>query len=172
MPAAMITPAYVRTMAAYNAEMNRRIYAAAGRLGEAERRRDRGAFWGSIHGTLSHLLWGDRMWMSRFDGWEKPTQPLKQSGGLHDDFAALTQARAAADEALCDWAGRLEADWLAGEQRWYSGAAGREMAAPRGFLLAHMFNHQTHHRGQVHVLLTQAGQDPGDTDLFLLPPLD
>ena len=60
-----VGPAFVRTMAAYNAEMNRRIYTAAQRLPERERRLARGAFWGSIHGTLCHLLWGDRMWMSR-----------------------------------------------------------------------------------------------------------
>ena len=61
----MITPAYVRLMAEYNAEMNRRLYAAAARLTDAERRTDRGAFWGSIHGTLNHLVWGDTQWMSR-----------------------------------------------------------------------------------------------------------
>ena len=68
----LINPAYVRTMAAYNAEMNRRIYGAAERLGDDVRRQDRGAFWASIHGTLCHLLWGDQMWMARFDGWPKP----------------------------------------------------------------------------------------------------
>ena len=69
---ALVNAAFVRTMAAYNAEMNRRLYAAAGRLPDAERRKDRGAFWGSLHGTLSHLVWGDQMWMARFDGWPKP----------------------------------------------------------------------------------------------------
>ena len=75
----MITPAYSRTMAAYNSEMNRRIYAAAGRLSDAERRAPRGAFWGSIQGTLAHILWGDSQWMSRFDDWRRPEAPLKQS---------------------------------------------------------------------------------------------
>ena len=65
---ALVTPAYVRTMAAYNAEMNRRLYAAADRISDLTRRQQRGAFWGSLHGTLCHLLWADRMWMSRFDG--------------------------------------------------------------------------------------------------------
>jgi len=65
----MITATYIRTMAAYNAEMNRRLYCAAARLSDAERRQPRGAFWGSIHGTLTHILWGDQQWMSRFDGW-------------------------------------------------------------------------------------------------------
>ena len=68
----MITPAYVRTMAAYNSEINRRFYAAASRLSDAERKRERNAFWGSLHNTLVHILWGDGQWMSRFDGWQRP----------------------------------------------------------------------------------------------------
>ena len=59
----LVTPGYVRTMAAYNTQMNRQIYEAAARLSDAERKREQGAFWGSIHGTLNHLLWADRMWM-------------------------------------------------------------------------------------------------------------
>lgn len=169
----MITPAYARTMAAYNAEMNKRIYAAAGRLDDAVRRAEGGAFWNSIHGTLNHLLWADRMWMSRFAGWPAPTAKLKESAGLIDDFAELSLARQEADRGLSDWAAQVDGEWLAMDQRWYSGAAQREITAPRGFLLAHMFNHQTHHRGQVHAMLTRAGADPGDTDLFLLvqPPM-
>ena len=72
----MITPAYVQTMAAYNAEMNRRVYGAALRLPDAERRADRGAFWRSIHGTLCHLYWGDRVWLARFGLWTCATSRL------------------------------------------------------------------------------------------------
>ena len=86
---ALVNPAFVRTMAAYNAEMNRRLYAAAERIPDAARREPRGAFWGSLHGTLCHLLWGDRMWMSRFDGWEKPDVIQKQSATLIEDFDEL-----------------------------------------------------------------------------------
>jgi len=164
----MITPGYVRAMAAYNAEMNRRLYTAATRLSDAERRAPRGAFWGSIHGTLNHLLWGDRQWMSRFDGWERPTTPIQQSGALIDDFAALGRARVEADAGTEAWAARVEPAWLDQDMTWHSGAAGRDVTKPRGLLVAHMFNHQTHHRGQVHALLTAAGQATGDTDLFLV----
>jgi len=73
----MISASFVRTMTAYNAEMNRGLYAAAGRLTGTQRRAGRGAFFKSIHGTLDHLPWGDRTWMSRFDGWPKPAM----SGG-------------------------------------------------------------------------------------------
>src|SRR5260370_27081234 len=90
---ALVSPAFVRTMAAYNAEMNRRIYAAAQRLPEASRRLPRGAFWGSIQGTLCHLLWGDQMWMSRFDGWAKPTVSQKDSPTLIAHFVELKRPR-------------------------------------------------------------------------------
>jgi uncharacterized damage-inducible protein DinB len=166
----VITPAYLRTMAQYNAEMNRRLYAAAARLTDGERRQPRGAFWGSIHGTLNHLLWGDRQWMSRFDNWPRPAQAIKQSGALYDDFAALRAEREAADAAIGRWAGTVDDAWLGGDMTWFSGAANREVTAPRRLLVAHMFNHQTHHRGQVHAMLTAAGQETGDTDLFLLVP--
>jgi uncharacterized damage-inducible protein DinB len=164
----MISPAFVATMAAYNAEMNRRLYAAAGRLSDDARRLPRGAFWGTIHGTLCHLLWGDRMWMARFDGWEKPAAGIKDSAALVPDFAGLQQARFEADERISSWAARVSEPWLAEDLVWYSGAARQEMRSPRGLLVAHFFNHQTHHRGQVHALITAAGEHTGDTDLFLV----
>ena len=161
----MITPEFLRTMAAYNSEMNRRVYDAAARLSEEERRRERGGFWGSIHGTLSHILWGDSMWMSRFDGWEKPVQGIKQSAALHADFFALKNARAEADRRISDWAGRATPGWIKGDLTWFSGALGKEISKPKSLLLVHFFNHQTHHRGQVHAMLTAAGEKTGDTDL-------
>jgi uncharacterized damage-inducible protein DinB len=166
----MITPAYVRTMAAYNAEMNRRLYGAAARLSDGERRQSRGAFWESIHGTLNHLLWGDQQWMSRFDNWPKPDVAIKQSGGLIDDFGALSAEREKADSGITRWAAKVDDRWMAEDMVWFSGAAGREIRAPNGLLVTHFFNHQTHHRGQVHAMLTAAGQETGDTDLFLIIP--
>ena len=167
----MITPAYIRTMAEYNAEMNRRLYGPASRLSDAERREQRGGFWGSIHGTLNHLLWGDQQWMSRFDNWPKPNVVIKQSAGLIDDFAVLSTAREKADADISRWAAKVDNPWLEEDLTWFSGAANREVRAPRRLLVTHFFNHQTHHRGQVHAMLTAAGQQTGDTDLFLLVPL-
>lgn len=166
----MITPGYVRTMAAYNAEMNRRLYSAAVRLSDDERRIPRGAFWCSIHGTLNHVLWGDRQWMSRFDNWPKPATPIKESALMIDDFTELTAARAKADGDITFWAHNVDDAWLGEDLAWFSGAAKREMRAPKGLLVSHFFNHQTHHRGQAHAMLTAAGQETGDTDLFLLIP--
>jgi uncharacterized damage-inducible protein DinB len=165
---ALVSPAFVRTMAAYNAEMNRRIYAAAQRMPEAARRLPRGAFWGSIHGTLCHLLWGDQMWMSRFDGWAKPTLRQKDSATLIADFGDLQRARVDADERISSWAQRVTEAWLAQEQVWFSVSVNRELRQPRSLLVAHLFNHQTHHRGQAHAMITACGEQTGDTDLFLV----
>lgn len=166
----MITPAYVRTMAAYNTEMNRRLYEAAARIPEAERRRDRGAFWHSIHGTLAHLLWGDEVWMARFDGWERPPVPIRQSSEMVHDFDELTARRRTADARIEDWASRVTPEWLAEDLVWFSGASQKQRRANKAFLVTHFFNHQTHHRGQAHAMITACSEPTGDTDLMILLP--
>lgn len=165
----MVATDWVRLMAAYNAEMNRRLYAAAGRLTPAQRKQERGAFFGSVHATLSHLLWADRIWMHRLDGWEKPEGGIKGSTTLFPDWEALTAGRVETDSAIEAWAARLDPAALSGSLTWFSGATGREMTRPRWIVVSHVFNHQTHHRGQVHALLTGFGERTGDTDLpFIL----
>jgi uncharacterized damage-inducible protein DinB len=157
-------------MATYNAEMNRRLYNAAAGLTDAERKADRGAFWQSIHGTLTHLVWGDIQWMSRFDNWAKPEVAQKQSSTMIDDFETLRARRVQADADITAWAGRVDEPWLAEDLVWFSGSAQKELRRTKGPLVLHFFNHQTHHRGQAHALLTACGQDTGDTDLFLVVP--
>ncbi len=127
----MISPDWCRMMAAYNAEMNRRLYRAADGLDDAARRADRGAFWGSLHGTLSHLLWGDTQWMSRFDGWEKPATGIKDSAGMVADWGVLKEARFAADARIEAWAAGLTGERLAARLVWFSSrrAAADEPAA-------------------------------------------
>jgi uncharacterized damage-inducible protein DinB len=161
----MITPTHIRAMAAYNAEMNRRLVRSAETLDDAQRRADHGAFFGSIHGTLCHLLWGDRMWMHRFAGWERPPGGIQDSPRLVSAWSDYVAQRAAADAAIEAWAAALTEADLAGDLTWLSGATGREMRRPRWLLVVHMFNHQTHHRGQVHALLTRTGAKVEDTDL-------
>ncbi|MBV9332108.1 MAG: damage-inducible protein DinB [Alphaproteobacteria bacterium] len=157
-------------MARYNAKMNERLYDSAARLSDEERRRDRGAFWDSIHGTFNHLLWADRMWMSRFDPehWQKPPVAQKESASLIEDFGELALARKQADAEIERWASGVGDEWLAGNITWVSGSVGREITAPAAFLVTHFFNHQTHHRGQAHAMITAAGEETGDTDLFLV----
>jgi uncharacterized damage-inducible protein DinB len=166
----LVTTAFVHAMARYNQEMNRRLYDAAARLSDEERRADRGAFWGSLHGTLNHILWGDWIWMSRFEPerWPKPATALKDSAAMIADFESLSSARKEADEKVLAWSKRVNAAWLADDFGWFSNAANRELSMPASVLVVHFFNHQTHHRGQAHALVTASGEKTGDTDLFLV----
>ena len=162
----MITSDYVRTMASYNRWQNESLYGAAGTLTDAQRKEQRGAFFGSIHGTLNHLLWGDQMWMSRFAGTPRPKGGRPANSTVEcETWDELKEARGAFDATIIGWAAALEASWLQGDLKWLSGAAGREVTKPKWLLVTHMFNHQTHHRGQVHCMLTQCGLQPGATDL-------
>ncbi len=165
----MITPAWCRMMARYNAWQNQSIVAAADTLDDAARKADRGAWFGSIHGTLSHLLWGDLIWMSRFDGGEPPRGGIPESPTLVPDWAGYKVARTGTDARIGAWAAGLDDDAAGGEMTWFSGALGREVTRPRAICIMQMFNHQTHHRGQVHAMLTAAGARPGATDIFILP---
>jgi uncharacterized damage-inducible protein DinB len=162
----MITPEHARAMAAYNRWQNENLYGAADQLSDAARKEPRGAFFGSIHATLNHLLWGDQTWMCRLAGTPKAKAPsIPESVGMYESWDDLKRERAAFDGVIIDWAERLDPAWLAGDLTWFSGAMGREASKPKWLLVTHMFNHQTHHRGQVHCLLTQAGIRPGPTDL-------
>jgi uncharacterized damage-inducible protein DinB len=166
----MITPAYVRAMASYNRWQNETLYAAASTLTDAQRKEPRGAFFGSIHATLNHLVWADQIWMSRFAGTPQPkAATVPTSVDMYPDWDDLVRERRAFDEVIIGWAERLDPAWLEGDLTWYSGAAGREVTKPKAVLLTHFFNHQTHHRGQVHCMLTQCGAKPGVTDLSFQP---
>lgn len=164
----MITPAYVRTMARYNAWQNRSLYTAADALDDVARKADRGAFFGSIHATLNHLLWGDRAWLARFRATEPPPGTLATSPTLIAEWEDLRAMRFAVDAEIAAWAATVGQDWLDGALTWHSGALGREMTRPRAVLVTHLFNHQTHHRGQAHALLTAAGGRPEVTDLVFM----
>ena len=165
----MIGPTYVQRMARYNRWQNENLYGAAVRLSPEEREKERGAFFGSIHKTLSHLLWADRVWMSRFTDQVRPPGTIPESVALYPDWRGLSEERAQFDQSIVAWADGVDEAWLAGGQTYYSGGTGRNLTRPRWLLISHMFNHQTHHRGQVHCMLTQAGAKPHDTDLPLTP---
>ena len=168
----MISPDYVRRMARYNAWQNRSHYREAGRLDASARLLDRGAFFGSIQHTLCHLAWGDAMWMHRFAGWPKPEASGAQSTVWIEDWAALAKPRAAFDARLIDWAKAVKQDWLDGDLTWVSGIKQTEQRAGIAGLVVHFFNHQTHHRGQVHAMLTAAGGAPDETDIVFMPEED
>lgn len=164
----MIDVAFIQTMARYNRWQNESHYRAADRLTEEARRADRGAFFASIQGTLSHLLWGDAMWMHRFAGTDKPAVAIGQSADYVAEWDDLQARRAALDAVIVDWAKTVDPAWLQGDLTWWSSAANRQMIRPVAHLVVHFFNHQTHHRGQVHAMLTASGAKPDATDLMLL----
>jgi uncharacterized damage-inducible protein DinB len=165
----MIDRIYVQRMARYNRWQNENLYGVADQLTDAERRKERGAWFGSIHKTLSHILWGDQVWMSRFSDVQRPQAGIPESVSLYPDWAGLKAERIKFDQIVMNWADTVASDWLAADQTFYSNATKREWTRPRWVLVTHMFNHQTHHRGQVHSMLTQAGGRPHDTDLTVMP---
>jgi uncharacterized damage-inducible protein DinB len=165
----MISPAYIQRMARYNGWQNANLYGVANGLSVEQRTLERGAFFGSIQKTLSHLLWADRIWMSRFTDSPRPEGGIAESVFLYPNWDNLRAERADFDRTIVEWSERIDASWLAADQTYYSGGARREVTRPRWLLVTHMFNHQTHHRGQVHCMLTQAGHRPHDTDLPLAP---
>ena len=154
-------------MAAYNRWMNEKLYACAAQLSDAQRKEDRGAFFKSVHGTLNHLLYGDLAWLYRFTG--RSLEGLDPGAGLYDDFERLQQRRLELDAELSDWAAGLTPQWLDADFTYYSQAYAAHFTRPAWLLVVHLFNHETHHRGQITTLLSQLGIDVGATDLPVMP---
>jgi uncharacterized damage-inducible protein DinB len=153
---------YYTMMANYNEWMNQKLYDLCADLPDTERRLDLGAFFKSIHGTLNHILIGDLIWLGRFT-----QQPFagKVSDELYSDFNQLRAEREKLDRKIVTWAQNLTPDWLEQNLTYISGIDRQTRTLPRWLLVTHMFNHQTHHRGQLTTLLSQMGVDPGVTDI-------
>jgi len=166
----MITPAYCQTMARYNAWQNQAIYVAADGLDDAAREADRGAFFGSIRATLSHLMWGDLVWLARFD--DGPGPPAVSSSAETAqafDWPALMAQRPKLDARIAAWAWMLLPEDLDGDLTWTVRGTGEVKTKTKALCVMQFFNHQTHHRGQVHAMLTAAGVKTTDTDLPYMP---
>ena len=166
----MIDPTYCQMMARYSVWQNQSLIAAADTLSDDQRRLDRGAFFGSIFATMNHLLWADTNWLHRLAGTEKPKAAgIPGSVAETPDWGIYVERRAAKNQGFLAWADSISQATLDGELRWYSGLAGADVVRPYGMMAVHVFNHQTHHRGQVHAMLTAAGAKPEDTDLMVMP---
>jgi uncharacterized damage-inducible protein DinB len=156
---------YFRQLAQYNAWANWRIYEASAQLSDAERKAARPCFFGSIHRTLNHILVGDRVWLSRLTARESGITSLDQE--LYSDFGELRAARVTEDERLIGVVGSYDEAELAGFLS-YRSMEGEDKRVPLVQVLGHVFNHQTHHRGQVHALLSATAAAPPSLDLILL----
>ncbi|MGM0586015.1 MAG: DinB family protein [Pseudomonadota bacterium] len=157
--------AHFGMMARYNAWANRRLYDAAAALSDEARRRDEGAFFGSLHRTLNHLVTTDVIWLSRFRG--KLPPPWGLDHVPHDDFDELRAAREALDADIIGYVDGLGEDDLAADFSYARVSAPDErITQPLAPALAHFFNHQTHHRGQCHMILTRLTGDAPALDLI------
>tara|TARA_R110002110_G_scaffold19492_1_gene80477 strand:+ start:2026 stop:2535 length:510 start_codon:yes stop_codon:yes gene_type:complete len=166
----MIDRAYVLTMARYNAWQNLQLIDIIAGMDDAALVEDRGAFFGSILGTLNHLLWGDTLWMSRWcDDVLAPDVGIPHSLALTTSAQEWITGRQALDGRIMLWADAVGDADLQGDLTWYSGAAERQVTKSMSVCTTHLFNHQTHHRGQVHAMLTAAGQKAPTSDLVFMP---
>jgi len=143
-----------RQYARYNALANERLYAAAATLPDTDRKRDVGAFFGSLHGTLNHLMIGDGIWMARLEGGQSPSTGLDAI--LHESFDDLRRARVTLDARIEAFFAALPEGFLDRPFR-YVNNEGRVFEDQPSLILPHFFNHQTHHRGQAHAILSQLG---------------
>lgn len=151
-------------MAAYNRWANRQLYAAAGELDQDEWRHDAGAFFGSAMATLNHVLVADRIWLKRFTG--EGEAPATLDTILHPELAMLRIAREAEDERIVDWVDGLTDKQLSGRFTYMTVTDMRTVSQRVAPALAHLFNHQTHHRGQAHTILTVLGKEAPSLDLI------
>ena len=167
-----------RFLARYNRWMNHRLYTACEALTDIERKADRGAFFKSVHHTLTHLVLADKMWLARFAAQDARFTALRPdllvmppsadyTSDAYPDWAHLKQTRDALDAAIEQWVADMPSDFLISTMR-YANTKGIERAHPAWQAMLHFFNHQTHHRGQATTLLTQAGVDVGVTDSIAL----
>ena len=165
----MIDASFTVQMARYNAWQNRQLKAIFKERGEAWLRETGQGFFGSIFATANHLLWADMIWMARFTQSPAPKGGIAESIAFTDTLPDWDIARFRMDARILDWAENLRSTELFGDLAWYSGAQGREVSRPRALCVAHMFNHQTHHRGQIHAMLTAAGATAPVSDLAFMP---
>jgi uncharacterized damage-inducible protein DinB len=163
----MIDTKYCLLMAEYNVWMNAKVYAACSTLPREALFEDRGAFFRSIYLTLNHIAYADMAFLSRFTGEPPTVPPLGED--LFGGFAALRAERERLDRRILDWAPTLTFEWLNLPLTYVSKVDGRERSVPRWALVSHLFNHQTHHRGQVTALLSQQNVDVGATDIPFMP---
>lgn len=159
---------HYQLMAEYSQWMNQKLYAVCAEIPDEKRKADLGAFFKSIHGTLNHILVGDRIWMGRFI--HQPfAATLNQE--LYSDFEELRQEREKTDQQILQWSKTLTNEWLQQPFTYISGIDKKTRTLPAWVLVTHLFNHQTHHRGQLTTLLSQMGHDPGVTDIPWMPGL-
>lgn len=167
----MIDPRYCFLMAQYNAHQNNGIRRVVETMSMDDLTQDRGAYFGSIFETLNHLLWGDQLWLSRFAGTPEPGSDDTKGTDLMPTIATWGATRFRTDGQITEWTRNLKSLDLTGDMTWYSSLYDQHFSKSKALCVVHFFNHQTHHRGQIHAMLTGAGHSLPPTDLPLLPEM-
>ncbi|MEP1766066.1 MAG: DinB family protein [Sulfitobacter sp.] len=165
----MITKEYVLQMAKYNAWENKQMRDILHGVSADDLTRDSGAFFGSMFATVNHILWGDTMWMSRWCSDIAAPESSDNHTTLTPDFPTWEDARFRMDGRILIWAQTLSTTELDKDLEWYSGMTKRNFIRPISLCITHMFNHQTHHRGQISQMLSASGYDTPISDLVLIP---
>ncbi|NOD49089.1 MULTISPECIES: DinB family protein [unclassified Ruegeria] len=165
----MISAAYCRLMARYNRWQNISLITASDGLTEAQRWKDRGAFFKSIAATMNHLYWADALMLERIKGNERPQETITHSLTSPSDWSEFKDLRTQRDTEIQGWASGTTCEDLNGFVRWYPPGSLSKIEMPKAVCVVQFFNHQAHHRWQIHAMLTAAGAAPEPTDIPLMP---
>lgn len=168
---------HFQLMADYNCRMNRQVYQASSQLGKGDLQKDVGAFFGSVLGSLNHILVGDLVWLARFSNHSNDYESLKQldkyrkpmqlNSLLYPEFSELYNVRQEVDLMIQTWVRNETKEEHFELDLTYSNTKDETSSRCFGELVSHLFNHQTHHRGQITTLLYQFGYDVGVTDFLI-----
>jgi len=165
----MISAEYCRLMARYNRWQNNSLITASDGLTGAERWMDRGAFFKSIAATLNHLYWADALMLERIKGNERPQDAITHSLNSPSVWSEFKDLRVQRDDEIEQWAVDITNADLKGTIKWYPPDGSARIEMPKSICVVQLFNHQTHHRGQIHAMLTAMGAEPEPTDIPAMP---
>ena len=160
---------HIHLLSRYNRWMNQQLFEVCDRIPDAERKRDMGAFFRSIHGTFNHLLLGDRLWMGRLT--DQPFVITSLAQELYTDYEQLRRQREREDRRISNWLAELSEQDLDRVVSYISAVDKQPRRFRTEDILLHLFHHQTHHRGQITTLISQLGYDFGETDLLFMPDM-
>ncbi|MBE1284268.1 MAG: damage-inducible protein DinB [Rhodobacteraceae bacterium] len=164
----MISVGYCSLFARYNTWQNTSLFTAADGLEPNQRWADQGAFFKSIAATMNHLVWADALMLERLKGNERPQDTIAHSLTNPSDWETYKELRTRRDAEIEDWVSKLTDTALKGSVRWYPLDGSGRIEKPMAICIVQMFNHQTHHRGQIHAMLTAQGAQPEPTDIGLM----
>ena len=165
----MISAQYCQLLSRYNNWQNTSLVSAADGLTDAERWMDQGAFFKSIAATFNHLYWADALMLERIKGNERPQNTITHSLTCPSGWSSFKDLRAQRNAEIVEWAHSTTDTDIRGNVAWYPLDGSKRVEIPKAICVVQLFNHQTHHRGQIHAMLTALGREPEPTDIPAMP---